>query len=188
MFRLARRICRRARNQRLEGAFARSLPKPVGVCGMIRLVINGGEYSVDVDPKTPLLWVLRDVLGLTGTRFGCGAGQCWGCTVLVDGKAKPSCLQQVGKLDRAAITTIEGIPAEHPVKRAWIDEQVPQCGYCQPGQIMRAVGLLNENPSPSREDIRKAMDRNLCRCGTYARIETAVMRAAGMPQTQEVSS
>jgi aerobic-type carbon monoxide dehydrogenase small subunit (CoxS/CutS family) len=145
---------------------------------MMELSVNGRTYEVDVDPQTPLLWVLRDVLGLTGTKFGCGAGQCWGCTVLVDGKARPSCTLQVQKLSGAAITTIEGLSAGHAVKMAWIEEQVPQCGYCQPGQIMRAVGLLKDNPNPSREQVRQAMERNLCRCGTYSRIETAVLKAA----------
>ncbi|QJT08915.1 (2Fe-2S)-binding protein [Oceanidesulfovibrio marinus] len=145
---------------------------------MIKLIINDDEYSVDVDPDTPLLWVLRDVLGLTGTKFGCGAGQCWGCTVIVDGKARPSCTTKISGLEGKKITTIEGIPEDHPVKQAWLEEQVPQCGYCQPGQIMRAVALLDENPDPDRDEVRKAMSRNLCRCGTYPRIEAAVLRAA----------
>lgn len=145
---------------------------------MTKLMINGDEYSVDVDPDTPLLWVLRDVLGLTGTKFGCGAGQCWGCTVIVDGKARPSCTTRISGLDGKKITTIEGIPEDHPVKQAWLEEQVPQCGYCQPGQIVRAVALLDENPNPDRDAVRKAMARNLCRCGTYPRIEAAVLRAA----------
>ncbi|TVM36665.1 (2Fe-2S)-binding protein [Oceanidesulfovibrio marinus] len=145
---------------------------------MIKLMINDDEYSVDVDPDTPLLWVLRDVLGLTGTKFGCGAGQCWGCTVIVDGKARPSCTTKISGLEGKKITTIEGIPEDHPVKQAWLEEQVPQCGYCQPGQIMRAVALLDENPDPDRDEVRKAMSRNLCRCGTYPRIEAAVLRAA----------
>ena len=145
---------------------------------MLTLSVNGQNHDVDVDPQTPLLWVLRDVLGLTGTKFGCGAGQCWGCTVLMDGKARPSCTLAVEKAVGKQITTIEGVDAGHPVKRVWIEDQVPQCGYCQPGQIMRAVGLLDENPDPDRAEVRKAMERNLCRCGTYSRIEPAVLRAA----------
>lgn len=145
---------------------------------MLSLTINGRAREVDVDPATPLLWVLRDVLNLTGTKFGCGAGMCWGCTVLVDGKARPSCTLAVSGAVGKEITTIEGVAEDHPVKQAWIDEQVPQCGYCQPGQIMRAVSILRENPQPDREAIRKGMNMNLCRCGTYPRIEAAIQRAA----------
>ena len=155
---------------------------------MIRLSINGEGYDVDVDPQTPLLWVLRDELGLTGTKFGCGAGQCWGCTVLVDGKPRPSCTLKVETLADKEITTIEGVAADHPVKKAWIEEQAPQCGYCQPGQIMRAVGLLAENSAPDRDQVRKAMERNLCRCGTYPRVEAAVLRAAQEISSKEMSS
>jgi isoquinoline 1-oxidoreductase subunit beta len=145
---------------------------------MSTFVVNGREFKVNVDPEMPLLWVLRDVLGITGPKFGCGIGQCWGCTVLVAGKARPSCTLQAQSADGMEITTIEGIPWDHPVKRAWVVEQVPQCGYCQPGQILRAIALLSENPDPSDADIDRAMQRNLCRCGTYSRIEAAIQRAA----------
>jgi isoquinoline 1-oxidoreductase beta subunit len=145
---------------------------------MKTFMINGQVFKADVDPDMPLLWVLRDVLGLTGTKFGCGMGQCWGCTVLVGGKARPSCTIKAGAAQGLEITTIEGVPWDHPVKRAWVEEQVPQCGYCQPGQILQALSLLSEKPDPSDEDIAKAMQRNLCRCGTYSRIKAAVKRAA----------
>ncbi len=145
---------------------------------MLTLDVNGKKHDVDVPEDMPLLYVLRDVLGLTGTKFGCGAGQCWGCAILMDGKARPSCNLQVGKAVGAAIVTIEGIPATHPVKQSWHKEQVPQCGWCQPGQIIQAVSLLDANPTPDREAVRKGMDKNLCRCGTYARIEQAVLTAA----------
>jgi isoquinoline 1-oxidoreductase beta subunit len=145
---------------------------------MATFTVNGRTYDVDVDPEMPLLWVLRDVLRLTGTKFGCGTGQCWGCTVLMEGKARPSCTTKAQSAEGKAITTIEGIPWDHPVKRAWVEEQVPQCGYCQPGQILHAISLLSEKPDPSDQDIAGAMQRNLCRCGTYSRIATAVKRAA----------
>jgi isoquinoline 1-oxidoreductase beta subunit len=145
---------------------------------MKAFTVNGQVFKADVDSDMPLLWVLRDVLGLTGTKFGCGVGQCWGCTVLVAGEARPSCTIKAGAADGLEITTIEGIPRDHPVKRAWVEEQVPQCGYCQPGQILQAVSLLSGKPDPSDEDIAKAMQRNLCRCGTYTRIKAAVKRAA----------
>jgi aerobic-type carbon monoxide dehydrogenase small subunit (CoxS/CutS family) len=145
---------------------------------MATFMVNGQRYQADVDPEMPLLWVLRDVLNLTGTKFGCGQGLCWGCTVLIAGKARPSCTAKAGSVQGKEITTIEGIPADHPIKRAWVAEQVPQCGYCQPGQIMHAFALLSENPEPSEAEIAKAMERNLCRCGTYVRIEKAIRRAA----------
>ena len=145
---------------------------------MATFKVNGKAFEVDVDPEMPLLWVLRDVLNLTGTKFGCGMGQCWGCTVLLDGKARPSCATKAHAAENMAIITIEGIPPDHPVKRAWMAEQVPQCGYCQPGQILRAISLLSENPDPRDEDIAAAMQKNLCRCGTYARIKKAIKRAA----------
>jgi isoquinoline 1-oxidoreductase subunit beta len=141
-------------------------------------MVNGQVYKADVEPEMPLLWVLRDVLGLTGTKFGCGIGQCWGCTVLVAGKARPSCTVKAQMVEGMQITTIEGVPWDHPVKRAWVEAQVPQCGYCQPGQVLQAISLLSENPDRSDEDIAKAMQRNLCRCGTYMRIKAAVKRAA----------
>ncbi len=147
---------------------------------MKAFTINGQVFKADVDPEMPLLWVLRDVLGLTGTKFGCGMGQCWGCTVLVAGKARPSCIIKAGTAEGVKITTIEGVPRDHPVQRAWVEEQVPQCGYCQPGQILQAVSLLSEKPDPTDEEIAKAMQRNLCRCGTYSRIKAAVKRASNM--------
>jgi aerobic-type carbon monoxide dehydrogenase small subunit (CoxS/CutS family) len=135
---------------------------------------------VDVDPSTPLLWVLRDTLGLTGTKYGCGIAQCGSCTVLADGEAIRSCQTPVGEAAKRRITTIEGLGAEggHPVQRAWIAEDVVQCGYCQSGQVMAAVALLAKKPSPSDADIDEAMAGILCRCGTYSRIRRAVRLAA----------
>ncbi len=145
---------------------------------MISLEINGKKYDVDVGPDVPLLWVIREHLRLHGTKFGCGVGMCGACTVHVDGKATRSCITQVGSVQRKKITTIEGLPEDHPVKKAWIEEQVPQCGYCQPGQIMQAAALLLENPNPSDQKIIEAMEGNLCRCGTYPYIQQAIRRAA----------
>jgi len=145
---------------------------------MIFLDINGKRYEVDVPPDVPLLWVIREHLNLTGTKFGCGVAMCGVCTVHVNGKAQRSCQLPVGEAQGKTITTIEGLPEDHPVKRAWILEQVPQCGYCQPGQIMQAAALLVEDPNPSDEKIMKAMEGVLCRCGTYPRIMKAIRRAA----------
>lgn len=147
---------------------------------MINLKVNGDMVAVDAAPQTPLLWVLREHLGLVGTRFGCGAGMCGACTVHLDGIATFSCQIQIGNAADQEITTIEGVSPDgnHPVQRAWIAEQVPQCGYCQSGQIMRAVALLKENPKPSRAQIVQEMAANLCRCGTYNRIISAIERAA----------
>jgi isoquinoline 1-oxidoreductase alpha subunit len=145
---------------------------------MISLDINGKRYEVDVPPDVPLLWVIREHLKLTGTKFGCGVAMCGACTVHVNGKAQRSCQLPVGEAQGKTITTIEGLPEDHPVKRAWILEQVPQCGYCQPGQIMQAAALLVEDPNPSDEKIMKAMEGVLCRCGTYPRIIKAIKRAA----------
>jgi len=145
---------------------------------MISLDINGKRYEVDVPPDVPLLWVIREHLKLTGTKFGCGVAMCGACTVHVNGKAQRSCQLPVGEAQGKTITTIEGLPEDHPVKRAWILEQVPQCGYCQPGQIMQAAALLVEDPTPSDEKIMKAMEGVLCRCGTYPRIMKAIRRAA----------
>ena len=147
------------------------------------LSINGKPHQVtDVDPDTPLLWILRDTLGYTGTKFGCGIAQCGACTVHLDGAAIRSCVTPVQAADEQQITTIEGIRRNdgtlHPVQQAWIDEQIPQCGYCQSGQIMSATALLMENPSPSGEDIDRAMSGNVCRCGTYGRIRKGIERAA----------
>ena len=148
---------------------------------MIKLTINGKTSSVDVTPDTPLLWVLRDTLGLTGTKYGCGVAQCGACTVHVDGLAVRSCSIPVSAAGGKKVTTIEGLSADggHPLQRAWVDEQVPQCGFCQSGQIMQAAALLTQTPKPSDADIDTAMAGNICRCGTYQRVRTAIHRAAG---------
>ena len=147
---------------------------------MISLKVNGKKFEVDVPEDTPLLWVLRDTLGLTGTKYGCGKSLCGSCTVHADGKAIRSCSTPISEIGDREITTIEGLSAEgtHPVQQAWMDENVPQCGYCQPGQIMTAAALLAENPNPGDEAIDKAMTGNICRCGTYQRIRSAVHLAA----------
>jgi isoquinoline 1-oxidoreductase alpha subunit len=145
---------------------------------MVALEINGKRYEVEVSPDVSLLWVIREHLKLTGTKFGCGIGMCGACTVQVDGEAQRSCLIPAGDAQGKKITTIEGIPADHPVKRAWVEEQVPQCGYCQPGQIMQAVALLREDADPSDEKIAESMKGNLCRCGAYPYIKQAIQRAA----------
>ncbi len=149
----------------------------------IQLTVNNKDYTVDVDPQMPLLWVLRDVIGLKGTKFGCGMALCGACTVHFDGVAMRSCTLPVSAAVSAKnITTIEGISEniDHVVQKAWIELQVPQCGYCQSGQIMSAVSLLKTNPKPSDSDIDAAMGGNLCRCGTYSRIRKAIHRAADM--------
>lgn len=145
---------------------------------LISIVVNGQEHAVDVDPETPLLWVLRDTLGLTGTKYTCGVGLCGACTVHLDGEPVRSCTLPVSEAAGRAITTIEGLSPDgsHPLQQAWIAESVPQCGYCQPGQIMTAAALLAENPNPSDEDIDAAMSGTLCRCGTYQRIRRAIHR------------
>jgi len=145
---------------------------------MIRLEVNGKPYTVDVAPDVPLLWVIREHLKLTGTKFGCGIGMCGSCTVHIDGKAERSCQTPVGSAQGKKITTIEGLPENHPVKKAWVDEQVPQCGYCQSGQIMQAASLLSEDPHPTEQKIVEHMNGNLCRCGTYPRIKSAIKLAA----------
>ncbi len=146
------------------------------------LVVNGVERKVEVDPTTPLLWVLREQLELTGTKFGCGIAQCGACTVRVDGRAIRSCITPVSSLEGKQIQTVEGLaPApetRHALQRAWIEHQVPQCGYCQSGQLMSAAALLDANPDPSDEDIDRAMDGNICRCGMYGRIKAAIKSAA----------
>jgi isoquinoline 1-oxidoreductase subunit alpha len=149
---------------------------------MISLTINGKQQSVDVQPDTPLLWVLRETLGLTGTKFGCGIGQCGACTVQVDGRPVRSCSTPISQAAGKKITTIEGLSAtsSHPLQQAWIAEQVPQCGYCQSGQIMSAAALLAANRRPTDQDIDRAMSGNICRCGTYQRIRRAIQRAAMM--------
>ena len=144
------------------------------------LNVNGHARDVEVDADTPLLWVLRDALGLTGAKYGCGAGLCGACTVLVDGEAARSCSIDMATVAKSKIVTIEGLTqkGDHPVQRAWVEEDVPQCGYCQTGQIMAAVALLKKKPHPTEADIDEAMT-NICRCGTYRRIKRAVLRAAG---------
>ena len=146
---------------------------------MITLNVNKKTYEVDVEPDTPLLWVLRDTLGLTGTTFGCGKAICWACTVHLNGNPIRSCVTPVSDVVGEEITTIEGLSSNglHPVQQAWIEEDVPQCGYCQSGQIMKAAALLAKNPRPTDEDIDAAMT-NICRCGTYQRIRKAIHRAA----------
>jgi aerobic-type carbon monoxide dehydrogenase small subunit (CoxS/CutS family) len=147
----------------------------------IELLINGTKKTVNVAPETPLLWVLRDVLGLTGTKYGCGEGLCGACTVHIDGEPTRSCILSVGSVAGSEITTIEGLSAHgsHPLQDAWIAEEVPQCGYCQPGQIMTAAALLAKNPTPDDDEIASAMSDVLCRCGTYQRIRRAIHRATG---------
>jgi isoquinoline 1-oxidoreductase alpha subunit len=142
--------------------------------------LNGKPVSVDADPDTPLLWIVREHLKLTGTKFGCGAGLCGACTVHLDGKAVRSCQTQVSLVANKKVTTIEGLSPDssHPLQKAWIAEQVPQCGYCQSGQIMQAAELLAKNSRPSRDEIVKHMNGNICRCGTYPRIVRAIERAA----------
>jgi isoquinoline 1-oxidoreductase alpha subunit len=148
--------------------------------------VNGNSHSVDVDGDTPLLWVLRDVLGMTGTKFGCGIAQCGACTVHIDGKPVRSCLLPVSAIGNRAVTTIEGIgatPTGAKIQRAWLNLEVIQCGYCQSGQIMSAAALLANTPNPDDSDIDAAMAGNICRCGTYVRIREAIKRAAGEGQT-----
>jgi aerobic-type carbon monoxide dehydrogenase small subunit (CoxS/CutS family) len=150
---------------------------------MIRLEVNGVRTEIADDPSTPLLWVLRDTLNLKGTKFGCGGGYCGACTVHVDGAARRSCVTPVGTVAGSKVTTIEGLARRgrlHPVQDAWIAEDVPQCGYCQAGQIMQAVALLEATPRPDDDEIDAAMAGNLCRCGTYVRIRRAIRRAAGI--------
>ena len=146
------------------------------------LLVNGEARTVDTDPGTPLLWVLREDLKLNGTKFGCGIAQCGACTVHLDGQPVRSCSTPVSAVEGAAITTIEGVSGEdgtrHAVQQAWIEHQVPQCGYCQSGQIMSAVALLRDNPNPSDDDIDAAMRGNICRCGAYGRIRAAIKTAA----------
>ncbi len=147
---------------------------------LYNLLINGREYRTDVAPDTPLLWVLRDHLGLVGTKYGCGIGTCGACTVLLDGAPLRSCSLPVSSVGNGVLTTIEGLSekGDHPVQQAWDEVDVPQCGYCQAGQIMTAVALLKRNPKPDDEEIEQVMSGNICRCGTYHRIRDAVKLAA----------
>lgn len=155
----------------------------------LTLKINNKSYTVDVDPKMPLLWAIRDVVGLTGTKYGCGIAQCGACTVHLEGKPVRSCSIPVTVAANKNITTIEGLSenATHPVQQAWIQEQVPQCGYCQSGQIMAASALLKQNATPSDKDIDSAMQGHICRCGTYPRIRAAIKKASAI-MTQKASS
>jgi isoquinoline 1-oxidoreductase alpha subunit len=147
---------------------------------MVAFTLNGKPVSVEAEPETPLLWVLREHVKLTGTKYGCGAGLCGACTVHVNGEAVKSCLTQAQEIAGKQVTTIEGLSADssHPLQKAWIAEQVPQCGYCQSGQIMKAAELLAANPKPTRADIVSHMNGNICRCGTYNRIIAAIQRAS----------
>jgi len=151
---------------------------------MIKLNINGRDTRVDVDPDMPLLWLLRDTLALTGTKFGCGMALCGACTVHLDGQPTRACVTPVSAIGARRVTTIEGLSPDssHPVQRAWIELDVPQCGYCQSGQIMSAAALLAQNPQPTDADIDAAMSGNICRCGTYQRIRAAIHRAASLKQ------
>lgn len=146
----------------------------------IKLNVNGKNLAVEVDPQTPILWVLRDHLNLVGTKYGCGIAACGACTIHLDGAAVRSCMLPVSAAENKSITTIEGIAehGDHPVQKAWLEHDVPQCGYCQSGQIMSAVALLKKNPKPSDEEIETAMNGNICRCGTYLRIKAAIKTAS----------
>ena len=149
---------------------------------MIELTVNGTNHEVDTDDNMPLLWVLRDLLGLTGTKYGCGEALCGACTVHIDGQAVRSCVTPIRRAAGRAVTTIEGLSAagDHPLQRTWVELGVPQCGFCQAGQIMTAAALLAENPRPTDEDIDHSLAGNICRCGTYLRIRAAVRKAAGV--------
>ena len=157
---------------------------------MVSFVLNGKPVAANTDPQTPLLWVIRDHIGLTGTKYGCGAGLCGSCTVHVDGRALRSCQTPIASIEGAKVVTIEGLSADssHPLQKAWIAEQVPQCGYCQSGQIMQAAALLSRNANPTRDEVVAHMDGNLCRCMTYSRIQKAIMRAASEMRTASTST
>ncbi len=155
---------------------------------MIEFNLNDQALQLDSDPNTPLLWVLRDELGLTGTKFGCGMGLCGACTVHLDGIAMRSCSLPLQMVAGKSVTTIEGLGGEHPLQKAWVEYNVPQCGYCQPGQIMTAAALLASTPAPDDAQIRNAMTGNICRCGTYRKIQAAIRSVAGAADTREASS
>ncbi len=146
------------------------------------LSVNSKTHKIDVDPQMPLLWAIRDIIGLTGTKFGCGIAQCGSCTVYLNGQPVRSCVLPTSAAENMEVTTIEGLSEnnDHPVQLAWIEEQVPQCGYCQSGQIMQAANLLKNNPNPTDQEIETAMNTVLCRCGTYPRIKNAIKRALKM--------
>lgn len=149
----------------------------------MKIRVNGIERTLDVDPEMPLLWALRDVLGLTGTKYGCGEALCGSCTVHLDGQAVRACVTPVRRAAGKAVTTIEGLSPDgsHPLQKAWIEHGVPQCGYCQTGQIMSAAALLAKKPKPTNRDIDQSLAGNICRCGTYGRIRAAIRSAAGLP-------
>jgi isoquinoline 1-oxidoreductase subunit alpha len=151
---------------------------------MIVLNVNGIKKQVDADPDTPLLWILRDNLGITSVKYTCGIAECGMCTVLIDGEAQRSCVVYVKDVFGSKITTIEGLPENHPVKVAWIEKQVPQCGYCQPGIMLQTVDFLSRNPNPTKEQINDAMNNVICRCGTHPRIKKAIQMAAEMTVRQ----
>jgi isoquinoline 1-oxidoreductase alpha subunit len=159
------------------------IPLPQEDAMAITFTLNGKSQTVDVSPDMPLLWVLRDTLNMTGTKFGCGMALCGACTVHINGESTRSCITQISTVSGKKVTTIEGLSADgsHPVQQAWIAEDVPQCGYCQSGQIMSAVALLSKKPKPTDADIDDFMSGNICRCGTYQRIRKAIHRAAGAP-------
>jgi len=147
---------------------------------MFTLIVNGKKRQVDVEPDTPLLWVLRDNLGITSVKYTCGIAECGMCTVLIDGEARRSCVVNVEDVQESEITTIEGLPDNHPVKVAWIEKQVPQCGYCQPGIMLQTVDFLSRSPHPTEEQINAEMDNVICRCGSHPRIKQAIRLAAEM--------
>ena len=153
----------------------------------MKLRVNGAERTLDVDPEMPLLWALRDLLGLTGTKYGCGEALCGACTVHLDGEAVRACVTPVRRAEGKAVTTIEGLSPDgsHPLQKAWLDLGVPQCGYCQAGQIMTAAALLSKRPRPTHDEIDASMAGNICRCGTYTRIRAAIRKAAGMPPGED---
>jgi aerobic-type carbon monoxide dehydrogenase small subunit (CoxS/CutS family) len=157
----------------------------------INLKVNGGAHTLDIDPSTPLLYILRNDLGLQGPRFGCGLGQCGACTVIIKGRAVRSCITPASTVQGAEITTLEGLSSNgklHPIQQAWIDEQVPQCGYCQNGQIMTTKALLDRNPNPTDAEIREGMNATLCRCMTYYRIHSAIKHAAKLLSAARAAS
>lgn len=152
----------------------------------VRIRVNGVERTLDVDPEMPLLWALRDILGLTGTKYGCGQALCGACSVHLDGEVVRACVTPVRRADGHAVTTIEGLAPDgsHPLQRAWAEMGVPQCGFCQAGQLMTAAALLKAKPKPSDDEIDQSMAGNLCRCGTYPRIRAAIKKAAGIPENE----
>jgi isoquinoline 1-oxidoreductase alpha subunit len=154
----------------------------------ISLTVNGKDYKLNVPKDMPLLWILRDRLKLTGTKFSCGIGECGSCTVLISGEPQRSCVISAEEADGADVTTIEGLPADHPVKQAWIQEQVVQCGYCQPGAIMQVAGLLSETDNPNAQDIIDSMDDFVCRCGTYQRMKKGIDTAIQIMRKEDTAS